>query len=127
MEYYITHCRLVFNHWADDNYDGMLDAVIHVDMDPDRDFVDHQIVVRSTTFNGRFNDVWAFRGSDGVLPDTVLHTTTSVAYHPINKPPDFITQPMLDDKSQIMKLLNTALKQLKLTAKNLSRFSEAQP
>ena len=124
MEYYITHCKLVFNHWADDNFDGMLDGVIHIDMDPDRDFVDHQIVVRSTKFNGTFDDVWAFRASDGVLPEPVLHTTTSVAYHPINKPPDFITKPILDDKSQIMKLLNTALKQLKLSAKNFARFAE---
>jgi len=126
MEYYITRCKLVFNHWADDNFDGMLDGVVHIDMDPERDFVDHQIVVRSTKFDGTFDDVWAFRASDGVLPEPVLHTTTSVAYHPINKPPDFITKPILDDKSQIMKLLNTALKQLKFGAKNFARFAKPQ-
>lgn len=126
MEYYISHCRIAFDHWADDNYDGKLDAVIHIDMDPERDYVDRQIVARSTKFNGVFDDVWAFRGSDGVLPDSVPHTAAGVAYHPIQKPPDFITQAMLDDKSGIMKLLNTALKQLKLTAKNLARFSEPE-
>ncbi len=126
LNYYISHCRLVFNHWADDNYDGMLDAVIHIDMDPERDFVDHQIVIRSTAFNGAFDDVWAFRGSEGAIPDSVPHTLTSVQYHPINKPPDAITQPILDDKSQIMKLLNTALKELKFGAKNLARFSTPQ-
>lgn len=126
MEYFISHTRLVFNHWADDNFDGTLDAVIHVDMDPDRDFVERQIVARSTAFNGRFDDVWAFRVSDGALQDSVPHTETSVPYHPIGKPPDAITPAMLADKSQIMKLINTALKQSKLTSKNFSRFSKDQ-
>lgn len=126
MEYYITHCKLVFNHWADDNFDGVLDALVHIDMDPDRDFVERELLARSTAFNGKFDDVLAFRSTEGILPDTVLHTMTTVPYHPIAKPSSFITQPMLDEKSEIMKLLNTAVKQLKLTATNFARLSTAQ-
>jgi hypothetical protein len=126
LQYFLSHCRLVFNHWADDNFDDSLDAIIHIDMDPDRDFVDRQIVARSTAFDGRFNEVWAFREGDGALSEVPLHTTTSVAYHPIGKPSDFITKGVLDEKSNIMRLLNSAIKQLKLTPANFSRFSEAK-
>lgn len=126
VDYFLSHCRLVFNHWADDNFDDTLDAVIHIDMDPDRDFVDRQIVARSTAFDGRFDEVWAFREGVGTLPDVPLHTATSIAYHPIGKPGDFITKATLDDKSNILRLINTAVKQLKFTAKNFSRVSDGQ-
>jgi hypothetical protein len=126
VEYYLSHCRLVFNHWADDNFDDTLDAVVHIDMDPERDFVDRQIVARSTAFDGQFEDVWAFREGVGTLPDAPLHTATSISYHPIGKPGDFITKAMLDEKSGIMRLINAAVKKLKLTPKNFTRFSDGQ-
>lgn len=125
VEYFLAHCRLVFNHWADDNFDDTLDAVVHIDMDPERDFVDRQIVARSTAFNGRFDDVWSFREGLGTLPDAPLHTTTSIAYHPIGKPSDFITKAVLDDKSGVMRLLNSAVQKLKLTSRHFTRFSAA--
>jgi hypothetical protein len=123
MEYFLSHCRLVFNHWADDNFDDTLDAVIHIDMDPGRDFVDKQIVVRSTKFDRKFDDVWAFRLETTLPPDSVLHTATSVAYHPIGKSSDFISSATLDDKSGILRLINGAIKKMKLSAKNFEKYS----
>jgi hypothetical protein len=123
MEYFLAHCRLVFNHWADDNFDDTLDAVIHIDMDPGRDFVDREIVARSTKFDRKFDDVWAFRLGTVLPPDSVLHTTTSVAYHPIGKNSDFISSATLDEKSGILRLINGAIKKMKLSAKNFERYS----
>jgi hypothetical protein len=123
MEYFLSHCRLVFNHWADDNFDDTLDAVIHIDMDPGRDFVDKEIVVRSTKFDRKFDDVWAFRLDTTLPPDSVLHTATSVAYHPIGKSSDFISPATLDEKSGILRLINGAIKKMKLSAKNFERYS----
>ena len=109
LEIFVSHCQLVFNHWADDNYDGVVDAAIQSDLDPDRDWVDRNIVIRSTKFDGLFDDVWAFRGWPGDEQDsTVEHTSSTVQYHPIGKPKDTITPNSFSEKTNILQLLNRA-------------------
>jgi hypothetical protein len=118
-DYYVGHCRIVFNHWADDNNDGVLDAAIQIDMDPDRDWVDHQIVVRSTNFDGEFDDVWGFRWEMGVDRDSVDHSLTSVPYHPIGKPKAaIIDAAAFNERTGILRLLNQAAKECGLTREN---------
>ena len=41
----VSHAALLFNHWADDNYDDTLDAVIQADMDPLRDWLQRHLVL----------------------------------------------------------------------------------
>lgn len=109
IETFVSHCSLLFNHWADDNYDGKLDGVIHVDMDPFRDWVDRNLVVRSTGFGRKFDDVWAFRGdSMERVSSEIERTDTTVAYYPINEPPSDITQSLFREKSGILDLINRA-------------------
>jgi hypothetical protein len=117
-DYYVGHCRIVFNHWADDNFDGTLDAAVQIDMDPDRDWVDRQIVVRSTRFDGEFDEVWAFRGAMGDDRDSVEHTATSVPYHPIGKPEAAIDAAAFNEKTAILRLINQAAKECGLTRDN---------
>ena len=118
IDYYVGHCKTVFNHWADDNFDGTLDAAIHIDMDPQRDWVERQIVVRSTGFDGKYDEVWSFREKMGDVRDSVKHTTASVEYHPIGKPPDSISLAAFADKTRILHIINAAAKECGLTSEN---------
>lgn len=117
-DYFVGHCRIVFNHWADDNYDGELDAVVQIDMDPKRDWVDRQIVIRSTKFDAAYDDVWAFRGAMGDVRDSVEYSPASVPFHPIGKPANAIGSAAFAEKTNILRLLNQAAKECKLTGAN---------
>lgn len=118
MQYFAKQCKLAFNHWADDNFDGKLDALIHVDMERDRDYVERRIIIRSTMFDGKFDEVWALRLFDDSVQDSIPHTETSVPYRAIGGKEDVVTDATLAEKSEILKLLNSAIKKSKFTAKN---------
>lgn len=111
IEYFVSHCKTAFNHWADDNFDDSLDAVIHISMDPDRGWVDHRLLVRSKNFSGKFDDVRAFWTDLDGQQIPVEHTPTSVSIVPIGKgTEEEITPKTLEEKSRIMKLINEAIK-----------------
>ncbi len=58
----ITQARLVFTHYADDNFDGSTDAVVAAILDPDRyPWVEQFGVLHSTKFNGEVDDTWTFK------------------------------------------------------------------
>lgn len=114
IEYFVNNCKLVFNHWADDNFDNTLDAVIHIDMDPRREWVNRQLVVRSTAFDGEFDEVWSFREKIDSEYDTLAFTPDKVPYHPIGKPQDAISRSTLMDKTGILQLINRAVTECKL-------------
>jgi hypothetical protein len=108
LEFMVSHCQLVFNYWADDNYDGKLDGLIHVDMDPMRDWVQDQIVVRSTKFNNKFDDVWAFQYTMDNRADTVVVHNNTIPYHPIDKSAPTISTDTFKYKNEILDLINRA-------------------
>jgi hypothetical protein len=116
LEFFVGHCSLVFDHWADDNFDDTLDAVIHHDMDPERDWVQRQIVIRSTNFDGKFDSVSTFRRQPGDLPnDTIAYSSGWVPFYPIGKiEPDAITQKSFLEKTELLRLLNRAVKACRL-------------
>jgi hypothetical protein len=108
IEFMVSHCQLVFNYWADDNFDGKLDGLIHIDMDPTRDWVQDQIVVRSKKFNQTFDDVWAFQYTIDNRADTVIFHNNTIPYHPIDNTPPYITEKTFKDKTEILQLINRA-------------------
>ena len=112
LEVFVAHCKLLFNHFADDNFDGTLDAMAHIDMDPVRDWVKRKLVVRSTKFDGTFDDVWAFQQKieDESERDPVEHTGTKVHYHPLGKLSGELTSQTLQEKTNILQLMNRAAK-----------------
>ncbi len=55
--------RLVFDHMADDNFDGKIDATIIEAMDSERYWVDRWMVLRCTQFDERVDTCWQFRDS----------------------------------------------------------------
>ncbi len=118
LEIFVSHCSLIFNHWADDNYDEKLDAVIHIDMDPDRDWVKRRIVIRSTKYDGRFDDVWAFAEEHGDEPQTISSTYDKVQYHPIGKKKEEISKKTFQFQTDVLKLINRASKICGLTGKS---------
>ncbi|HLX12877.1 MAG TPA: hypothetical protein VKS81_08690 [Bacteroidota bacterium] len=108
VEIFVAHCRLIFDHWADDNFDGKLDAVIVNDMDPYRDWVNRMVVIRSTHFNGHFNDVWGFQNSITDERDTVAHALDRIPYIPLNENRSEINAESFKNKSGILDLINRA-------------------
>lgn len=109
VELYLAKCRIVFSHWADDNYDGTIDAVAQVDTDPERSWVYRWILARSKKFNGRFDDVWAFRTDTSWFRDTVSYTPERVSIRPMGAPPGSFGMKELDDKSAVLALVNEAV------------------
>lgn len=108
FERYVNSCKIVFNHWADDNYDGKIDAVIHFDMDPFRNWVRRNLLIRSTTFDGKFDDVQAFREKISSAAASVEFTPTEVPYYPLGSNKGKITKADFDRTSALLNLLNRA-------------------
>ena len=80
--------------------------------------MNRRIIVRSKTFDGTFDDVWAVRLFDETVEDSIPHTSTSVPYIPVDGKESEITGASFAEKTEILKLLNSAIKKSKLTAKN---------
>ncbi|MFI5252929.1 MAG: hypothetical protein ACHQQQ_10930 [Bacteroidota bacterium] len=126
IEFMVGHCRLIFNYWADDNFDGKLDGLIHFDLDPVRDWVQDQIVIRSTKFNTKFDEVWAFQDKMANRADTVSYSNNRVPYHPIGKPIDEITEQTFKDKTDILNLINRAARIAGLSADDFVSGNEGK-
>jgi hypothetical protein len=126
LETYVSHCALVFNHWADDNFDGTLDGLVQIDIDPLRDWVMDQIVIRSTKYDGKFTDVWAFQNSMDNRADTVVYYKNKVPYHAIGGKINYITPQTFKEKTDILKLLNRAATIIGLKAENFPSGSEGE-
>ena len=118
LEYFIAHCQLLFNHWADDNFDDTLDAVVQTEIDSVRDWVERFIVARSTTFKYAFDDVWAFRDSIKSDRDQVNHNVSSVPFSSFDNARDEITWRTFGTRTGILQLLNSVAKACRLTEKN---------
>jgi hypothetical protein len=108
LELFLGHCRIIFNHWADDNFDGKIDCAVHTDMDSVRDWIDRRIVIRSTKFDGNFDEVWAFRKYITDEHEAVPFSKTAVPYRPLGKLSGQITKETMDEKTAILELLNKA-------------------
>ena len=114
---YVSHLRLVFNHMADDNFDGRIDATVQVDMDPFRNWVKRNLLLRSTKFDGVFDDVRAFRDRIGHEAGTVERTPQGVTYYPIGEPRGIpFKRETLDENTNILYLINRAAQACRLTA-----------
>ncbi len=112
----VSHAALLFNHWADDNYDDTLDAVIQADMDPLRDWLQRHLVIRSTRFDHRFDEVWGFLGQIAGDRDSVDHTELSVPYYPVGKTePGQVTEKDFHEKTTVLGMINHAFRLCKLT------------
>jgi hypothetical protein len=109
VELFVAKCKIVFNHWADDNFDGRIDGVVQADMDPERNWVYRQILARSLKFDGRFDDVRAFRTDTSSFNDSVSFTPERVNYRPIGMTAGSIGKKEMDDKSAVMGLMNQAI------------------
>ena len=109
-EFLVNHCQLVFNHWADDNYDGKLDGLIHIDMDPVRDWVMDQIVVMSSNYDGKLDTVWAFQNKLDNRSEGVAHKKNRIPYRPIDKDSDEITPETFAQTTHWLTVINRAAK-----------------
>ncbi len=61
IEFFKKNCQMVFNHLADDNFDGRVDGVVVERMDSERDWVDNWTIIRSSNFNDVLDTCWLFK------------------------------------------------------------------
>jgi hypothetical protein len=127
VQLFVAKCRIVFNHWADDNYDGMIDGVVQADMDPDRSWIYREILARSKKFDRRFDDVWAFRTDTSSFNDSVSYTPDRVLYHPVGMPTGSFGWKELDDKSAVLALMNEAVAECGKGAFRLPSGKQEEP
>ncbi len=118
QEYFIGHAKLVFDHWADDNFDGKLDAAVVNDCDPLRDMVMQQLVIRSSKFNDSLDDAWTFRMNIKGERVNIPHSPKRIPYRTIGKGDDAITKASFQEKDAILDLINKAAKELKFDEEN---------
>ncbi len=124
FELYISHTRIVFNHWADDDYDGRIDAAVQYDMNPFRSWVRRYLLIRCTKFDDRFDDVRAFRGKISTATASANFTPEEVPYYPMGESQGKFTTKLFAENSNIMALINRAARSCGLGAANFtSRLS----
>jgi len=63
IKFYYKNSRLVFDHLADDNFDGKIDGVVLEVMDPNRDWIENWMVISSSRFDNMPDTCWYFRDS----------------------------------------------------------------
>jgi hypothetical protein len=123
IDYFVGQCKIIFNHYTDDNYDGRIDAITQADMDPQRDWVERKILVRSSIYNDTLDDVRAFRKSPDQSLDIVAHSSSAVPFHPIGKSASVINKKMIDEKTAILTLINHAIEMCGIKPEQLVRRS----
>jgi hypothetical protein len=120
LEYYVGRSRLVFNHFADDNYDNYIDALVHIDLDPKRDWVERHVFARSTKFNNKFDEAWAFTRAITEPHQRLAFTPDAVPVHPLDNPNSELTAMTLGERTAIMRLFDRAAKACNLTGANFT-------
>ena len=109
VEFYLEKCRIIFNHWADDNYDGQLDATVQADMDARRSWVYRQIAAQQTKFDGTFDKVTTFRNDGSAFSDTLTREPGRFGYRSVAGTWGWFGAKELAEKTAVMALINKAI------------------
>ena len=115
IELLFDSMRLLFTHWADDNYDGKVDAVVFEALDPERDWVEGWMAVRSTKYDGVVDEGWFFKDDinikekDAERAGNGFRTRRIQGIEPVYGPGE------LARKSKILNMFNEAAEKCKLT------------
>jgi hypothetical protein len=58
---WIKNVKVAYQHWADDDFDGTIDAVVLEAYDPDRPWIEGWQAIRSSRFDGALDNCWFFK------------------------------------------------------------------
>jgi hypothetical protein len=109
IEYFVSHCQMIFSHWADDNFDGKIDGMVQSDLDPVRDWVKQYMIVLNSGKSGNPSEAWTFRDNIKNRHKLVLRSPDALVYHPIGSNADRISAQTFLRNSEILKILNDAV------------------
>lgn len=112
LELTIKSGRLVFKHYADDNFDGSADAVVAPIPDLERPFwIRSYGVLRSTGFNGTVDEDWVF--VEDIVSRKGRIPKTAKGYMMVNAEPPQIQEGdmWLADGTSLLKMINETVKQ----------------
>jgi hypothetical protein len=110
MEIFASHCNLIFNHWADDDFNGKLDAVVQTDMDPKKAWVNREIFARSVRFNGKLDEAWSFRGDPAAPHGAIKIRNNSIVYSQAGGGTALIDKDAFEEHTNVLTLINRAVK-----------------
>jgi len=116
LKIFLDSNQLLFTHWADDNYDGKVDAVVFEALDPERDWVEGWMVVRSSKFDGVVDEGWYFKDDinvkekDAERAGNGFRTRRIPGIEPVFGPGE------LAQKDRILNMFNKAAEKCKLTS-----------
>jgi hypothetical protein len=108
QEYFINNCAIIFSHWADENYDGRIDAGVVPDLDSLRDWVQRRIAFRSTKGNGTIDVAWGFLRSTNEAHRKVAIRKGKFEHRSLDNTLEAISGKTLDEKTTLLQLIDNA-------------------
>lgn len=108
--------RLIFEHWADDNFEGRLSGIVFEAADPERDWVEGWTVVRSSHFDGVLDECWHFRESIETRMVACEHSGDGYRTRRLRIFGNTFGRNDLAKKSDILRMLNDAAQMGGLTS-----------
>lgn len=121
IELLFKSMRLLFTHWADDNYDGKVDAVVFEAVDPERNWVEGWTAVRSTKYDGTVDVGWYFKEDINVREKDAERTGTGFKTRRIPGIEPVFGPGELAHKTKILTMFNEAAEKCKLTGDSFYR------
>ncbi len=121
IELFLKSMRLLFTHWADDNYDGKVDAVVFEAVDPERNWVEGWTAVRSTKYDGTVDEGWYFKEDINVREKDAERTGTGFSTRRIPGIEPVFGPGELAHKTKILTMFNEAAEKCELTGSSFYR------
>jgi hypothetical protein len=112
---------LIFTHRADDNYDGKVDAAVIEALDPERDWVEGWMVIRSTKFDGALDEGWFFKDDINVKERTAERVGNGFRARSVAIGHRDFDSIELDRMNSAMSMFNEAAEKCKLTNSSFYR------
>jgi len=121
IELLFKSMRLLFTHWADDNYDGKVDAVVFEAVDPESNWVEGWTAVRSTKYDGTVDEGWYFKDDINVREREAERTGTGFSTRRIPGIEPVFGPGELVHKTKILTMFNEAAEKCNLTSSSFYR------
>ena len=108
LEYFVEHCSIVFSHWADENFDGRIDAAVIPELDAKRDWIQRRLFFRSSEANDSLDEAWGFRQGIGGKKEKVQLKAGSASYLTLTNKQQKFSGATLAAKTGLLILINQA-------------------
>lgn len=122
LEIVLHGMDLFFTHWADDNYDGKVDALVIEALDPENGWVEGRMAVRSTKFDGAVDEAWFFKEDINIKEKDAERVGNGFRTRSMMYGIGYVFGPAdLDKTNYALSMFNQAAEKCKLTSSSFYR------